>query len=217
MCQLATVAKRIPKELAIVEAYAQLDSSYGRVQFGLVKIPFGAEGGIPEGLLHFQRSLIFQDGIVGLRDQGINYAIENGGFFSEWAIHNGEGGEDKDNQIWFTGRAGYHISMPWRVGLSWQVGRTHVAATHPDSTLAPTPRYLAFMNVDESSKVRIGDIYTVYENPKLGASAELTSGQVEQDGGNTNFYAGHADVYVPLNKSIAALARVDTLGRQRRG
>ena len=94
--------------LTFVEAYASVHGAYGEFRFGMIPLEYGAEGQLREGEIVFPRSLIFERGLVGLRDLGASYSVGNGGFFTRVAVHNGEGGgTNRDGRLWYTGAWGW--------------------------------------------------------------------------------------------------------------
>lgn len=192
----------------VIEAYGQGDGSFGRFRAGLLPIPFGSEGGIAEGRLRFPRSLIFERGMIGLRDHGVSYSISHERFGSEWAIHNGEGGRDIDNKLWYTARWGYTIPGKMRFGVSGQTGRTTPASTNPVGTYTTSSPADAVMDLNKSSKVRIGNVFVNIDSRRYGLTLEATTGDVIQDV-KRRFTAGHADFYFPLSPKLAMLARYD--------
>lgn len=194
----------------IIEAYGQGDGSFGKFRFGLIPIPFGSEGGIAEGRLRFPRSLIFEKGIIGLRDHGASYTIAHDKFVSEWAIHNGEGGRDLDNQVWFTARWGYLSPGKLRLGVSGQTGRTSALSTDPSGTYAAgaTQSPDVIMDLTRHAKFRIANVFLHYDTKRFGFTMEGTTGDVIQEV-RRKFNAAHADVYVPITPRISTLARYD--------
>lgn len=192
----------------VIEAYGQGDGSFGRFRAGLIPIPFGSEGGIAEGRLRFPRSLIFEKGIIGLRDHGVSYSISHERFNSDWAIHNGEGGRDLDNKLWYTGRWGYTVPGKMRFGFAGQTGRTTPASTDPLGAFVTGSPPEAVMDLTKSSKFRIGNAFVNIDTRRFGLTLEATRGDVIQDV-KRRFVAGHADVYIPVTAKIATLARYD--------
>lgn len=198
----------------VIEAYGQGDGSYGRFRAGLLPIPFGSEGGIAEGRLRFPRSLIFEKGIIGLRDHGTSYSISHERFGSDWAIHNGEGGRDIDNKLWYTARWVYTVPGKARFGFSGQTGRTTPASTNPLGSYTTSSPADAVMDLNKSSKFRIGNVFVNIDSRRFGLTLEATTGDVIQDV-KRRFTAGHTDVYVPLTEKLAALARYDFFNPKR--
>lgn len=187
----------------VIEAYGQGDGSFGRFRFGLIPIPFGVEGGAAEGRLRFPRSLLFERGIIGLRDHGISYSISHERFWSDWAIHNGESGRDIDNKTWYTTRWGYVLPGKMRIGVSGQTGRTTPAST---GAAVQTPDVV--MDLAQSAKFRIGNAFFHFDTRRFGLTFEGTIGEIVQDV-DRRFQSGHADIYIPVTPKIAALGRYD--------
>ncbi|MBK7892943.1 MAG: hypothetical protein IPJ84_19435 [Bdellovibrionales bacterium] len=107
---------------ALVDAYAGLESDWGRFRVGLVPVLFGLEEG-DESARDWVRPLVMRQGILAARDLGFFYQVDAGGFESSWLVHNGEAGDDRDREIWATARTEYKIRSTrgqLRVGLSGQ-------------------------------------------------------------------------------------------------
>ncbi len=199
------------QDFAMVEGYAQLSSDYGRVRLGLQPIPFGLETGINEANLRFERSLLFQRGFMGIRDIGLGYSISNDGFFNDWLIHNGESGQELDNQTWFTTRVGYHQNF-FTGGLSAQTGKTNPQATDPSGNLASTPAGsfpATGINIDQGAKYRFFNIFFSYRSKDIESGIEFTTIDIYQTGQNTHPNTGHLDVFVPFKEVWGALFRYD--------
>jgi hypothetical protein len=203
-------------QIAMIEAYGQMATSYGRVRAGMIPIPFGVEGGDAEERLRFPRSQVFSRGLIGLRDQGLSYHISNAGYFSDWAIHNGEGGPDLDNELWFTMRMGWQGGRFFRLGISGQTGRTNPSSTDPGA-LVPPPYTInqAGMDQTKASKVRLANLFLDWEDDPTRLEFEMTTGDTIQDddGGGTLTYgvrAAHLDYEYLRRDQWSALARIDT-------
>jgi hypothetical protein len=195
------------QQIALVEAYAQGDSpSFGRLRMGLIPIPFGAESGVPEARLRFPRSLLFQRGLIGLRDLGASYYSENDGFFTEWAVHNGEGGKDLDNQAWFTARWGWLSTEQLRIGASAEMGRTTPLSTSANSSSNNASNGIW---IKESSRIRMANLFFVYDGLKYGVTTEVTIGQISQDIHESQFVDGHADLFYAISQDFGLLGRYD--------
>ena len=194
------------QELGIVEGYAQAEGYMGRARLGLIPVAFGLEGGDVEGSLRFPRSLFWQKRLVPLRDYGACYQINWDGFFTEWEAHDGEGGKDLDNQIWFTARWGWTPSANFKLGASGSTGRTTPSSTHPAGS---TVNSNAWIDVDQPSRTRIVNAFVDWTVHPVEFSAEAMVGETLQDGNALAISAGHADVYWSVSESWAALARWD--------
>ena len=62
-------------DIDLVEAYGEYESLFGRFRIGLIPLEIGREGVLSESELIFPRSEIYSQGLVGLRDIGLNYFI----------------------------------------------------------------------------------------------------------------------------------------------
>jgi len=194
-------------QLALIEGYAQLDGYAGKIRAGLVPIEYSLEGGDTEERLRFPRSLVFENRIVNLRDYGASYHISTGGFFSDWAIHNGEGGTDFDNRMWFTFRAGFQNGRSFKLGVSGSTG-----STTPDSTGTATPTTSvtsAGYDVTRPAKIRIANAFAEGTWERLTGTVEVTGGDVQQDAGSNRLRSGHVDAVYNLSDKWSLLARYD--------
>ncbi len=199
------------QDFVLVEGYAQIVSNYGRFRLGLQPIPFGMETGINEANLRFERSLIYQKRLMGIRDVGLGYSITNDGFFSDWLIHNGEGGRDLDNQTWFTARLGYHKDN-LTGGLSGQTGKTSPLSTDPTGNLAATPGgslQTTGINIDDGAKYRLLNLFIAYRTKDIETGLEFTSGDIFQSQTQSHPSGGHVDVFLPFGEVFAAMFRYD--------
>lgn len=195
-------------QLGFVEAYAQADSDYGRARFGLIPIPFGLEGGDAERRLNFPRSLLFQTRMVNIRDHGASFRIANEGFFSDWAIHNGEGGTDLDNETWFTARWGWQDNHRFRVGLSGSVGSTSTKSTNPSGTSTSTD---ALLDVNKGSRIRLANFFFEWDLMPVKLLFESTAGDTRQDDNVIKYRELHADAEIKGGSSTLWLLRYDTM------
>lgn len=193
-------------ELTFVEAYGQADTTYGRFSLGLIPLPFGTERAGEEGHLRFERSLLYRKRLVGLRDIGATYQITHNGFFSEWAIHNGESGKDLDGQTWFTATWGWR-GIHALLGFSGMTGRTTPQSTNPSGTNNTTT---AALDVNRMAKFRAANFFYVWEGEPFSAKVEATLGETFQDLDRFKFNAGHVDLYYTTTPSFGFLLRYDT-------
>lgn len=145
--------------LGFIEAYAQLDTAYGRIRGGLVPLFFGLDGATSETQLWFPRHKLYSERLLGLRDLGVSYSISNNAFFTDVTIHNGEGGNDKDRRFWQTARWGWGGPAGTVIGVSGAVGY-YTTASSPQDT-----------------KVRMGNIFAGLELYGVGLAGEATVGE----------------------------------------
>jgi hypothetical protein len=201
-----------PSDPALVDAFAGVRSSWGRLRFGLIPLTFGLEEGI-ESERRWLRPLILRRGLIGLRDVGVGYSVSAGGFYSDWYVHNGEGGADRDREIWMTARWEYRLRterVQWRWGASGQVGRTTPDSTHPSGSTASTSSEL---DPDQSAKIRFGGLHMASDwvigdggrgsgsDRRFGFEFEGFGGEVQQDTRSRRLRAGRVDLeYEPFEK-----------------
>lgn len=198
----------IANQIEFVESYAQADSLYGRLRLGLIPIPFGLEGGDAERRLLFPRSQLFRERFMVLRDQGVSYRISANGFFSDVAIHNGEGGADLDNEIWLTSRVGWQGGRFLQLGFSGSVGRTSPASTDPNGTASSAN---AWMDVGKAAKIRIVNLFVEWLDRPWDFVMEATTGDTIQGDLVIKTVAGHVDLTYDLGETATLLTRYDLL------
>ncbi len=200
-------------DVALVEAFVEAQSLVGKMRLGQIPLPFGVEGARGESGLQFPRSLLWRGRWIGLRDQGFAYSVEHKGFQNEWAIHHGEGGEDRDNQLWLTSRWSYRWSARGRddfyAGLSASTGRTTPAST--DDLVIPRSQVNAGLIPSENARVRIGNLFFEWQKPTFVMVAEGTVGESLQMNSRARFRGGHTDFHYYWSQRIGIHARYDAL------
>jgi hypothetical protein len=186
------LAQADPSHPVLTDAFAGVQGVWGRLRFGLIPMKFGLEEG-DESTRTWVRPLVIRRGLIGLRDTGLHYSVSSGGFYSDWFVHNGEGGEDLDRELWMTARWEYRLRtsrVQWRWGASGQVGRTAQVATHPTGSIVDAnveidvdqPSRLRFASLYMSSDWMIGEGERGDENDRrFGFEAEAFGGEVLQD------------------------------------
>lgn len=197
-----------PEALTAIEAYGQADARLGRVRFGMIPIAFGLEGGDVEKNLNFPRSLIFQERYIGLRDYGVGYSVSSEGFFSDWAIHNGEGGPNLDNELWFTARLGWRSERGLMVGVSGSTGRTSPASTNA-STAATSAQ--AWLDVNQAARIRIVNFFISWPTKPVRLDIEGFGGEAVQGDSVIKTRAAHADLVWFTGTPVNALLRYEIL------
>ena len=198
-------------EISVVEGFAQLDSDLGRFRLGMIPIPFGLEGGDAERRLRLPRSLGFQSRFLNLRDIGASYRIGVNGFFSDWSVHNGEGGTDLDGEAWFTGRWGWEDARVFRIGLSGSAGRTSPKSTQVGIAAGAVESETGF-KYDKSARIRVANAFMDWLLNPFRFSLEATAGDTFQgDADVMKFRALHADLDVQLSPRLGLLTRYDIM------
>jgi hypothetical protein len=172
---------------------------------GKQPIDFGLEGAKSEGDLIFPRSLLFERRIVGLRDVGFGYFIDYNDFYTEFVIHNGEGGNDLDNNYWYTARWGYKTNR-FDIGLSGQTGHTS-----PDATGTVLNDTLAGVDPTQAEKWRMGGLFFAWRPKRVVLELEAYMGQLVQDDAAARFATGHLDSGYEFSETFSAHLRYDYL------
>lgn len=197
-------------QLALIEGYAQLDTEIGSIRGGLVPIEYSLEGGDTEERLRFPRSLLYDYRFVNLRDYGASYHMSTGGFYSDWAVHNGEGGTDFDNRMWFTFRAGFQNGRSFKLGLSGSTGSTTPSSTARAGVTLPTLVQAGF-DPTQAAKVRLANLFSEGTWERLTVTLEATLGSAQQDSVTQQLKAGHIDADYNFSDTWSLLARYDLL------
>lgn len=190
--------------LDLAELYAQYSWGASQVQLGRVKLPVGFWGSKPATDQSLARSILYQKGLVNLRDQGLAFETSLGAFRNRWVIHSGESGPDRDNQWAFSGQWEFLDSEGFFMGLSGQVGR--VAALE---TAGENPR-LAGHLWEQGVRHRLGNFYFGWMKPSSlvlleGFWGGWESGDLERSftslmGEVTRFVSARVPVYFRLDR-----------------
>ncbi|MEQ1875848.1 MAG: hypothetical protein ABL958_04320 [Bdellovibrionia bacterium] len=176
----------------VIEGYAQADTAYGLVRMGYIPIPFGLEGAQAEYEQLFPLSLIYQTRNLMRRDLGFSYSISHNSFDSSFAVHNGEGAEDRDRRLWYTARLAWNGPARSSIGVSGMTGRQVDLVTQREE------------------KIRSGNFFAGFNVYGLGLIAEGTM--------TTTLYQGnlvrqlghyHIDALHPLAANVGIQLRYD--------
>ena len=193
-----------PEEWGIIEAYGAWNSPYGVFRMGLIPLDYGEEGATKEADLYFERSQLFDRGVVALRDVGFNYSILHNGFFTSITVHNGEAGEPEDRRTWYTAKWGWQDREKFRIGVAGQTGSTDPTITSlSGSTLG---------NVDVSKEAtwRTGTVFVKWFPSDFKMLFEAHLGEVKQESRLKEKYAGgHLDLMWDFSKHWGIQTRYD--------
>lgn len=190
------------EKFGFVEAFGEMNLFFGVLRFGLIPVPYGVESLRKESQLIFPRPLIYTRRVINLRDYGFSYGVSNKGFYSQSAIHNGEGGPELDNKLWFTTTLGWRDEVH-RAGIKGTTGSTKGSATK-DST----GRLGNFDNTKDG-KWRMAGFFFERMFKSWDTLVEANIGSLLQDGNATNFATGNWDVNVWLPHDLGLHARYD--------
>lgn len=170
----ARYSSSLSEEISFIEAYGEMKFDYGQIRAGLVPLGFGFEGGRKESQLLLGRSLLFQKRVVPLRDLGFGFLTENGAFFTQFLVHNGESGPDQDGQPWLTAKWGRRSGEDFVFGVSATTGSTRSVATSSSQDT------LAGVNTGINALWRWMGPYLAWKSSRWEVVAEGYWGELEQ-------------------------------------
>lgn len=195
------------QELAMLEAFGQWDSGIGIWRVGMIPLDFGLQGASQEEMLWFPRGLLYQKGYLGLRDFGVSFSIHEGLYFSRLAVHNGEGGADKDNRAWFTGKWGLN-PKDLEFGISAQAGQTTPASTNQTGNASLDPLFTTTHN----HRLRLAGLFINNKQEALNYAGEAYLAEVLTDDQSTTQFGGfYIDLKYRQNSTLSYLIRYDEL------
>jgi hypothetical protein len=185
----------LPDEtFGVIEGYAEADSAYGLVRMGYIPIPFGYEGAQTEYEQLFPLSLLYQTRSLMRRDLGASYAISHNSFYSSFAIHNGEGAEDRDRRLWYSARLAWKGPARSEIGLSGMTGRAIDLISQREE------------------KIRSGNFFAGFNIYGLGLATEATMTTTLYQGNLVRqLLAYHIDALHPLMTNVGLQMRYDFL------
>lgn len=161
-------------KLGLVEAYAEYADFFGRFRFGLIPLEFGYDGVLQSYEQIFGRSLFFTQRVIGLRDQGISFYTEHRGYYTQFAIHNGEIDTAHDNRLWTSANWGFSNERNMRIQLSLQSGYVESALS------AGSTNTLAGVTNGETARWRNGLFFVNWYPRDWNVVFELGGGELEQ-------------------------------------
>lgn len=179
--------------LGLIESYVQWKGVYGYLRAGMLPISFGAEGMLRESQIYLQRSLFTQAKITPLRDMGFEYFVKSSGFFTSLAIHNGEGFEELDHRMFFTGNWGWTNDRNTTVGISGQTG-----TTKPDSTSGASFDF-GGANLTKKVKWRTMSVFAHWTPNNWHVLMDYYLGETKQNKIVTPYRSAHFDLSYEFN------------------
>ncbi|MCE3010344.1 MAG: hypothetical protein LW875_07010 [Proteobacteria bacterium] len=144
----------IPSELdglQLVKAFLQAKTDYMNFRAGLIPVPLGYEGSVPEWEWIFPLTLARESHWFIRRDYGLEAEVIQTNYSARILIHNGESAESLDARSWITGlwslqNEGYFFN------LSGSVGGTKSQSTA--GSLAPGRGFQ--FDPNKNAKIRLG-------------------------------------------------------------
>lgn len=176
-------------DFGFFEAYGQWNSNYGLLRAGLVPINFGYEGGVRESRRVLPDTLFLENRYFGMRDYGVTYFISHNGFFTHSTVHNGEGGQDVDGNLWFTSKLGWKNRAGLEAAFSGQVGEFKTTV---------------------ETKTRMASLHTAFNLYKINFVMEGFVGDSKSTLSYEQFRAWHVDLSHPVG-DVGIQIRYDAL------
>jgi hypothetical protein len=199
----ATTTDSTREEVGFYEAYGQYVGAYGTIRAGLIPLDFGRDGRAIEALRVFERSSLFREHAVGLRDMGVSFLTSHNGFFTQLIFHNGEVDLESDGETWVTGRWGYQNSKNFTVSVSGQTGRVKPTTTSGSSFT------LAGVDSSASAHWRHGVLTFEGESRHWDWGVEFGGGEVEQRFASNGYFVALTEVMYRSSKSAELSFRWD--------
>ena len=202
----AIFKSQVLDELGTYEAYVQYEGViYGRLRMGLIPIEFSIEGRTQEYQMDLPRSLLFSQRIIGLRDYGLSYFIENQGFYTQLAVHNGEAGENLDGRVYYTASWGWSDQHRMDIGISG-----HTGVSQPESTLLQSSN-LGGVDLSLKAQWKMWGPYLHWTPDNWDLLIEYMQGELEQKQNPQadQFRSGHLDLSYTLSGKFKFMARYD--------
>ncbi len=170
-------------QLGLVESYAALDGRFGEFRMGMIPLNVGFHGAQSESETVLPRPMLFSKKVAALRDLGMSYEVLSEKFLTQFSVHNGEAGKNKDGRIWITGKWAYVESL-YNFGFYGQVGETTNSST---STSVETR---GAFDPTKKTKLRLGGIYLQSQFDNINSLFEYYFGEVDFDSKTQGQFAG---------------------------
>ncbi len=194
-------------ELNLLEVYPEFKKSWGRIRLGRIELPFSMERLHSEEKWWFPESLVLQNSFVARRDLGLYFENQFAGFYTQWAVHEGENGDNLDSQYWLTARWYFKDSQGFVIGFSAQTGRTEPTSTDPQGTRAPIRGF----QVDENAKIFHSNFFFGWIRPEWQFVFDGYFGENRQGAADEQWHSLRADYSHDINKNLSGLLRLDSL------
>lgn len=195
------------KQLQLVHAAIKAESEYFDVRAGLLPIPVGFEGSVPEWEWSLPETRVRSRRWFTRRDYGVEVKAETKPFLASLTVHNGESGENLDQKMWVAGLWRYLNSQGFGILMTGQVGRTDPQASTGSVAAGADDGFL--FDPSDTAKFRHGT-FAVYRKWKRHlVLAELGRGEILQQDQKNPFAWGHFDVCGNLGGDLNVLFRYE--------
>ncbi|MFN7455694.1 MAG: hypothetical protein ACK5RO_13680, partial [Pseudobdellovibrionaceae bacterium] len=162
--------------LQLVKAFLQARTEYINFRAGLVPVPFGFEGSVPEWEWIFPLTLSREAHWFIRRDYCLEAEVLQKNYSARILAHNGESGESLDARSWVTGQwtlqnDGYFVMLSGSVGGTKSLSTTGSVAAGRGFQFDP----------DKNSKIRMGAFSVGREWQRNLFLVEAGKGEILQD------------------------------------
>lgn len=177
-------------DVSLLEAKGFLKTSFVDFYAGQFLVPWGLEGSREENELFFPRSLLYEHGLLPLRDYGAGISADSEGFYFNIAAHGG-GASGGGNEVFVTGQWGWQSPTREALGVSATEGRFLDPVTSLNTKLRALNMFFKF---------HFFNLVTELE----GSYFEDLNSLVE-----TDYVAWHCDLIYPASEAVDVLGRYE--------
>lgn len=194
------------RDIALTKAFVYGRTKYLDVQAGLVQVPVGYEGSVPEWELFLPSTHVRKNGWFTKRDYGLQLIARKGSFYTNLTVHNGESGPNEDQKVWYSGLWRVQTNEGYGLLMTGTTGRTDER-----STTGATAAGNAGFSFDplKASKMRHSTIAIYRKWMRHLALVEYAQGDIIQDDRKKSFDWGHVDISANFGGDLNGLVRYE--------
>ena len=194
-------------DLALVQAALKARTPYMDIRAGLLPIPNGYEGSVPEWELSLPETRVRRHRWFTKRDIGVELRAETKPWLTSVTVYNGESGANLDQKVWATALWRYLNPEGMGALATATVGRTDARSTTL-STAGSADEGFVF-NPGEASKSRQGTLALYRRWGRHLVLAEIGKGEILQLDDKHGFNWGHFDMCANLGGDLNLLFRFE--------
>ena len=194
-------------DLALVHAALRAKTQYLDIRAGLLPVPNGYEGSVPEWELLLPETRVRRHRWFAKRDVGVEFKAETKPWLTSLTVHNGESGANLDQKTWATGLWRYFNTEGYGALATASVGRTDARST----TLSTAASADEGFNFDPmvAAKIRQGSFALYRRWGRHLLLSEIGKGEILQNEDKHAFNWGHFDVCANLGGDLNLLLRYE--------
>ncbi len=195
-------------QLQLVQASVQARGRHFDIRAGLLPIPNGYEGSVPEWEWALPQTRVGAARWLTRRDYGLEVRSEAKPFMTSVTLSNGESGANVDQKMWVTGQWRYLNSEGFGILGTAQVGRTDSQSTNGSAVgLVGSEPFL--FDSTKPMKLRSGTVALFRKWNRHLLLAEMGRGEILQSDEKNPFAWGHMDVSANLGGDVNILMRYE--------